>query len=293
MFTESFMVRAFLAALFLSPLCALLGVFVTARKMAFFSDTISHAALAGIALGFWWGLSDPTLPMMGFGLLVAAALLWLKEHTELLTDTLMALLLSGSVSLGILIMSLMQGDYRGEIHRVLFGDILAVGPRDVWISGILLVAIGAGVFLKLSPLALVTAQEELAAVCGIAVRRQNYFFVVVLTLTVAMTIQLLGILLVTALLVIPAATARNLSRNLRQQIVLSLVVGIMGGLPGIVISYHLDVPSGPAIVLTCILLFLLSLVMRGWNQEKVEIQKGNETTYAFAPPEAGEVKRVN
>src|SRR5882757_3381242 len=101
MFTEVFMQRALLAALFLGPVCACLGVFVTARKMAFFSDTISHAALAGVALGFWWGFADPTLPMIGFSLLVAAAMIWLRENTELLTDTIMALLLSGSVAFGI------------------------------------------------------------------------------------------------------------------------------------------------------------------------------------------------
>src|SRR2546426_11995447 len=87
MFTEPYMIRALLAALFLGPLCALLGVFVTARRMAFFSDTVSHAALAGIALGLWWGFAEPTWPLIGFSLLVAAAMLWLKENTTLMTDT--------------------------------------------------------------------------------------------------------------------------------------------------------------------------------------------------------------
>src|SRR6267378_8513094 len=96
MFTEAFMLRALLATLFLAPLCALLGVFVIARRMAFFSDTVSHSALAGVALGFWWGFAEPTVPMVLFSLLVAAAMLWLKENTELLTDAIMALLLSGS-----------------------------------------------------------------------------------------------------------------------------------------------------------------------------------------------------
>src|SRR3954465_6944042 len=89
MFTEPFMKRALLAALFLGPLCALLGVFVIARRMAFFSDTVSHSALAGVALGFWLGFVEPTLPMIGFSLLVAVAMVWLKEKTELLTDTIM------------------------------------------------------------------------------------------------------------------------------------------------------------------------------------------------------------
>src|SRR3954470_17358460 len=91
MLTEPFMQRAFLAALFLAPLCSLLGVFVTARRMAFFSDTVSHAALAGVALGFWLVFANPTLPLILVSSLIAIAVYWLKENTELLTDTIMAL----------------------------------------------------------------------------------------------------------------------------------------------------------------------------------------------------------
>ena len=116
MFTEAYMQRALIVALLLGPLCGLIGVFVTARRMAFFSDTISHAALAGIAVGFWLGFSDPTLPMTLVSLGVAVLMLWLKERTELLTDTIMALLLSGSVAFGIVVMSLLKG-YRGELDR--------------------------------------------------------------------------------------------------------------------------------------------------------------------------------
>jgi zinc transport system permease protein len=253
------MQRALLAALFLGPLCALLGVFVTARKMAFFSDTIAHAALTGIALGFWWGLAEPTAPMVVFSLLVAGAILWLKENTELLTDTIMALLLAGSVATGILIISLLQG-FRGELHRYLFGDILAIGPMDVVFAAFLFAGVGAWVFYQLSSLTLLTTQEEMAYVCGIKVRWLNYLFVVVLTLTVAISIRLLGIILVTSLLVIPPAAARNLSRNLRQQILLSIGVGLIGGIGGVFLSYLLDVPAGPAIVLVCIGIFIIFLV---------------------------------
>src|SRR5947207_2549265 len=116
MFTEPFMQRALLAALFLAPLCAFLGVFVTARRMAFFSDTVSHAALAGVALGFCLGLANPMLPLVGVSALIAVAVFWLKENTELLTDTIMALLLSGSVAVGIILLSMLKG-YQGEIQR--------------------------------------------------------------------------------------------------------------------------------------------------------------------------------
>lgn len=258
MFAEPFMQRALLAALVLAPLCGFLGVFVTARRMAFFSDTISHAALAGIALGFWFGLNEPTIPMILFSLIVAAGIVWLKENTELLTDTIMALLLSGSVAFGIIILSLLRG-YRGELHRYLFGDILAISPQEVAFSFILFVVVGAWLFAQLSELTLLTAQEEMAQVCGVPVRRLNYLFVLVLTLTVALSIRLLGIILVTSLLVIPPATARNVSRNLRQQIGFSLLVGVVGGLGGTIVSYQLDVPCGPAIVLACIAMFIISL----------------------------------
>jgi ABC-type Mn2+/Zn2+ transport system permease subunit len=258
MLNEPFMQRALLAALLLAPLCALLGVFVTARRLAFFSDTISHGALAGVALGFWWGLADPTLPMVGFSLLVAMVVLWLKENTELLTDTILAVLLSGSVSFGIILLSMLKG-YRGEIQRYLFGDILAIGSTDVsWALGLFAV-IGGAILLNLSSLALLTASEEVAHVCGVPVRRLNYLFVLTLTIVVAMSIRLLGIILVTSLLVIPPAAARALSRNFRQQVVLSILVGLLGGLGGVVLSYELDAPCGPTIVLVCIAAFAVSL----------------------------------
>ena len=259
MFTEPYMTRALIAALFLAPACALLGVFVTARKMSFFSDTIAHGALAGVALGVWLGLSEVTIPMILFSLLVAAAILWVKENTDLMTDTIMALLLSGSVAFGIILLSMMRGG-RAQIHSYLFGDILAVGDHDVVFAGLLFVAIFAGVFWNLSRLTLLSAHEEMAYVCGVPVKACNYLFVLALTVTVALSIRLLGIILVTALLVVPPAAARNLSRNLRQHILLSIAVGLAGGFAGIAGSFQWDLPCGPAIVLSCIALFMITLV---------------------------------
>jgi len=258
MLTEPFMQRAFLAALFLAPLCSLLGVFVTARRMAFFSDTVSHAALAGVALGFWLGFSNPTLPLILVSSLIAVAVYWLKENTELLTDTIMALLLSGSVAVGIILLSVLKG-YQGEIQRYLFGDILAIGRSEIILAVILFFGVGTLLFTFLNGLSLITVQEELARVSNVPVRLLNYGFVIMLTLTITVTIRLLGIILVTSLLVIPAAAARSLSRNLRQQIVLSVIFGLVGGLAGIAIAYQIDVPPGPVIVLTCIAIFAASL----------------------------------
>ena len=265
MLTDVWMQRAFLAALFLAPLCGLLGVFVTARRMAFFSDTISHAGLAGVALGVWFGMVDPTVPLIAVSLAVAAAIFWLRENTSLVTDSIMAMLLSGSVAAGIVILKMLKTT-PGVLHGFLFGDILAVGWPDVWQAAALCLIVGGGFFWRLSALSLLTAHEEIARVCGVRVRQLNYLFVIVLTLTVAVTIRLLGIILVTALLVIPPAAASNLSRNLRQQIVLSVLVGLLGGIGGIAlawylsVAWHLDVPCGAAIVLASLGLFIVTLV---------------------------------
>jgi ABC-type Mn2+/Zn2+ transport system permease subunit len=261
MFAEPFMQRALAAALLLGPLCALLGVFVTARRMAFFSDTISHAGLVGVALGFWLGLTNLTLPLVAVSLTIAAAIFWLRENTELLTDTIMALLLSGSVAAGIIIMSLLKTPPR-DIHGFLFGDILAVGWQEVILAAVLAAVVAVGAFSKLNEFGLITVQEELAQVSGVPVRRLNYIFVIGLTFAVALSIRLLGIVLVTALLVIPAAAARNVSRNLRQHIVWSLLLGFAGGFAGTVLSYQMNLPTGPTIVLVCIVLFTATLLPR-------------------------------
>ena len=260
MFTEPYMLRALAAAILLAPTCALLGVFVTARRMSFFSDTIAHGALAGVALGVWFGMTEVTIPMILVSLLVAAAIIWIKENTELMTDTIMALLLSGSVAIGIIVLKMLRGS-SSQIHGYLFGDILAVGDQDVVFAGILFAAVFVGIFWKLSALTLLSAHEEMAFVCGVRVKALNYLFILVLTITVALSIRLLGIILVTALLVVPPAAARNISRNLRQQIVYSLLIGLAGGVLGIWLSYRLNVPCGPAIVLGSIALFIVTLAI--------------------------------
>lgn len=279
MFTEPFMQRALAAALLLGPLCALLGVFVTARRMSFFSDTIAHGALTGVALGVWFGLTDLTIPMILVGLVVAASIIWLDENTELLTDTIMAILLSGSVAAGIMILKMLRGG-RGLIETYLFGDILAVENKEVIAAAILFVIVMVGIFSQLSSMTLITAHEEMAYVTGIPVRLLNYVFILVLTITVALSIRLLGIILVTSLLVIPPAAARNLSRNLRQHIILSIVIGLAGAILGIYFSFRLNVPCGPTIVLSCIALFLLTLFL-GKMRNLLNIHEQAQKTALF------------
>ncbi len=265
MFSEPYMQRAFLAAILLGPLCGLLGVFVTARRMAFFSDTVAHSSLAGVALGLALGFRDPTWVMVGVSLMVALLILWLRERTDLLSDTIMALLMSTFMAAGLIGYSLLRG-FRGELDRYLFGDIFSIGPEEVVLAFILAMVVFGLLFVWLSPLTLLTVHPDLAHVAGLPVRKLNLVFVVLLTLVVAMSIRLLGIILVTSLVVIPPATARNLARNLRQESILSLAAGLLGGVGGLILSFQLNLPGGPTIVVTSSALFVISLVGRRWRQ---------------------------
>ena len=258
MLTEPFMQRALLAAILLGPACGLLGVFVTARRMSFFSDTVAHGALAGVAAGFLLGFSDPTIPLVAVCLCVAVVMLWLKERTELLTDTIMALLLSTSVAVGVVLLSIQKSRW-AELDRYLFGDIISIGWPDVAWCGAVAVLVFSLILARFDALALVTVSEDLAHVAGILVRRSNYLFVMLLTLAVALSIRLLGVVLVTSLVVIPSAAARNLARTLRQQVLFSLLAGLIGSAGGVLISYPLNLPTGPSITLALAALFVISL----------------------------------
>lgn len=259
---ESFMQRAVLGALLLSPLCALLGVFVTARRLAFFSDTVAHASLAGTAFAFMLGLQEPTPAMLGTSLVVAAAIVWLREQSGLSNDTIMALLLTGSVAVGTAVLSRLHR-FGPDLHQVLFGDILAVGKTELWLAAGLLALVVLSSAWALSPLSLISANEDLAHVNGLPVRWLNYGFVILLTVTVTVTIRLVGILLVGAMLIIPPAAARMVSHNLRQEIVVSVVLGTVAGVAGVFCSRYVeDLPCGPAIVLVSIALFILCLAAR-------------------------------
>lgn len=257
----SFMQRALAAAAMLSPVCALFGVFVTARKMSFFSDTVGHGALAGVALGCLLGLGNPLVSIIAVSVAIAWLIVIVKDKTELYADTIMAILFSGLIAIAILIFSYLKG-FRGELHRYLFGDILSVGETEVILSALILILVGAVFFKYLPAFCLITINEELSHSRGINVKWVNYIFVTSLAVVVALSIRLLGIILVTSWLVIPAAAARNVASNLKQQLFFSAVFGVFSGIFGTIVSYYVDCPSGPCISLICILIFIFTIIWK-------------------------------
>lgn len=253
-----FMQRALAAALLMGVLCPLLGVYVVIRRMSFFGDAIAHSAFTGIALGLLLGV-DPSVGAIAFAILVAVGMGWLQARSRIPSDTIIGVFFSGAAALGILLIGLFQG-YRTNLFSYLFGDVLTIGWPDLELAAVLLIGVGGAVMLLRRPLLQVALNRDLAAVQGVPVPAMEYALMVLLAITVATSIKLVGIILVTALLIIPAAAARNVSGSIRQMFGFAVGFGAFSAVAGLFGSYSLNTASGPTIVLASIALFGASLI---------------------------------
>lgn len=256
-----FMQRALVAGVAIGFLCAVVGVFVTLRSMSFFSDAISHAALAGIALGVLFGLA-PVPAAVIFCVVVAVGITFLTFRTELTSDTVIGVFFSGSMALGVLLIGLQRG-YQTDLLSYLFGDVLAVTPLDVALAAALAALVSGVIFARSTLLIKIAFNRDLAQVEGTPVVLWDYLFMALLALTVAVSLKIVGIILVSALIIVPAAAARNIAGNFRVLMLLSVVIGLVSALMGLIGSFYLNTASGPTIVMVSILIFVLSLTIRG------------------------------
>jgi ABC-type Mn2+/Zn2+ transport system permease subunit len=260
-----FMRNTLISAAILGPTCAFLGVFVTLRGMAFFSDALAHAAVTGVALGYLcqdllqWEL-NPMLFVFIFSMLLATLMAYLFERTKLRPDTIIAFSFTGSVALGYVIISAL-GKYR-LIDAILFGSIYSNSSQDILIQ-LLLAAGVAGILLwNLKAYALGILQPDLARVQGIKLERLNYLFALVIAATVTICLKMLGALLLSALIVIPPAASRLAVGNFKQLLLLAPVVGLLAAISGVLTSYTLNSPTGPTIVLVNVAVLLVFLVFK-------------------------------
>lgn len=253
-----FMQRALVGAILMGALCPLLGVFVVIRRLSFFGDAIAHSAFTGIALGLLLGIG-PSVGSVVFAVAVAIGMGALQARSRVPSDTVIGVFFSGAAALGILLIGLLQG-YRTDLFSYLFGDILGMGWPDLAGAGALLGTVACIVAVLRRPLLQVALNRDLAAVQGVRVEALEYTLFVLLAVTVAVSMKLVGIILVTALLVVPAAAARNLSGSIRQMFGWSVVLGVTASVVGLLASYWLDTASGPTMVLICVGLFVVSLV---------------------------------
>ena len=254
-----FMQRALIGGVLLGLVGGLLGSFAILRQLSFFSHTVGHAALLGIVLGVLLNL-DPTLTLIPFTVLFGLGVVYLMAQTDLGSDTILNIVFSASLALAVIALSFIQS-YRGSLMNLLFGDILAMRQQDLILSfGVLILSI-VSLALTLRAQMLVTLDEGMAKAQGVAVEIHRTWFVVLLSLSVAVAIKAVGVLLVNAFLVIPAATAKLLSWKFSVFVFLSTVVGALSAVLGIVLSAALNLSSGPSIVVAQFALFLVVSIL--------------------------------
>lgn len=254
-----FMQRALLAGLLVGGLASYLGVLVVQRRLSFLGDGLAHAAFAGVALGLLLH-EEPLWVAIPFAVGVSLAITWVRERSNLGDDTAIGIFFAVSVALGVLFMSMRQG-FAPDAVAYLFGSILTVTQTDLWVMG--LIALGVAL---LAPIwrywAYATFDRELALADRQPVTLHDYLLSALIALVVVASVKVVGIVLIAAFIVIPAATARLLSQTFAAMTLLSVTIGIVSVIPGLVASYTLDIPTGSAIVLVQALLFGLALLRR-------------------------------
>ena len=259
-FTDSFILRAFVAGIGIAACMGPLGAFVVWRRMAYFGDSLAHSALLGVALGFLLGI-NVSLGIVVTCVVLAVLLVILRQQRGLADDTLLGILSHSALSLGLVAIAFME-TLRIDLVSYLFGDILAVGKVDIYmiyVGGI--AAIGLLVVLW-RPLLSITVHEDLARVEGVPVLRTQIAFMLLIAVVIALAMKVVGILLVTSLLIIPAATARQFARTPLQMGLLASLIGCFAVGLGLQSSLLWDLPSGPAIVVAATTLFCVSLAVR-------------------------------
>ncbi len=256
-----FMKRAILAMLFIAPAAAAVGVPLVHFRMAFFSDAIGHSAFTGVAIGVLLGV-HPLLTMVAFGLFVAWAITLVKGRTELSPDTVIGVFFSTVIALGIAVISARKGLTR-NLQGYLYGDLLAVsGTELLWMAGLLAV-VCVYLFLTYNRILLLGVHEGFAKSMGVPVRALEVSFAIVVALVVTTAIRAVGILLVTALLVVPAASARNVARGAPAAFWASIAFAVLSGLSGIAVSFYLDTATGATVVLFAAAFFAATAAWKG------------------------------
>ena len=255
---DDFFIRALIAGIGIAIVTGPLGCFIIWRRLSFFGDTLSHSALLGVTIAFFFDLNIAFVVFLVSSAL-ALILIKLQKTTKLPGDALLGLLAHSSLAVGLVVIGFLAS-IRFDIMGLLFGDILAVNEIDlliIWIGGALILLI-----LKIiwKPLFASTVNHELAEAEGMNPDKVNAIFTVLLAAIIAISIKIVGLLLITGMLIMPAAMARNISNNPLQMVKLSIVGGLLSVIIGLFSSLQINTPSGPSIITAALLLFCLTLI---------------------------------
>lgn len=262
-----FMKNAFLAILIITPLFAVLGTMVVNNKMAFFSDALGHSALTGIAIGALFGLQQPLLSMIGFAVIFALLLSWMKSKVQTSTDTIISVFSSTAVAVGLVVLSYNRGF--AQYSSYLVGDIISVTVQDLlflFAAFVLVLIIWGTIY---NDLLIISVNPSLARSKNIPVKLIENIFLILVAVIVTLSIKWIGILVINSLLIIPCAAARNVSSNARTYQAASVMFSLFSGMVGLVISYYCNTAMGPTIVIVSAVLFLITTVLHALRKNEI------------------------
>ena len=254
---DDFFIRALIAGVGIARVTGPLGCFVIWRRLSFFGDTLSHAALLGVTFSISFDINI-SLSVFIVSSIVALILIRLQKNTNLAGDALLGLLAHSSLAIGLVVLGFLSF-IRFDIMGLLFGDILSVTLSDlliIWIGGAVIILI---LTLIWKPLFASTVNYEIAEAEGLSPEKYNILFTILMAAIIAISIKMVGLLLITGMMIIPAAAARNLSNSPKQMVIISIIFGLLSVLIGLYASLEINTPSGPSIITTSLLFFILSL----------------------------------
>lgn len=255
---DDFFIRALVAGIGIAIVVGPLGCFVIWRRLSYFGDTLSHSALLGVTLAYSFSLNI-SLSVFIISAVVALLLINLQKRTKLAGDSLLGLLAHSTLAIGLVLIGFLSY-IRFDLMGLLFGDILAVTIEDialVWVGGFIILGI---LYFIWKSLFSATVNYDLSAAEGMKPEVSNFIFTLLLAGVIALSIKMIGALLITGLLLIPAATARNISNSPNQMVFLATLVGIISVIAGLFTSLELNTSSGPTIIVVALILFIISLV---------------------------------
>ncbi len=256
-----FMKNAVLAILLMAPLFGLMSTMIVTGRMSFFSDALGHSAFTGIAIGSIFGIAFPIWGAVAFSVVFALLFSYVRSRSNQAADTLIGVFSSTAVALGIFIATLGGGSFT-KYNKYLIGDILSITPAEIGALAVVFVGVALFWVLYSNRLTLTSVHPQLASSRGIPVHLSQGIFTTAIAVVVTLTISSVGLLILNSLLVLPAASARNISRNLKQYHLFSVLFALISGIGGLVCSYYLEVSAGAAISLMLALCFAVSFCFR-------------------------------
>ena len=256
----TFMKNALLALLLITPLFGLLGTMAVDNKMAFFSDALGHSALTGIAIGVVLGFENQMAAMLIFGILWAVLITFVKHNSKMSADTIISVFSSTSIALGLVVLS--RGGSFAKYSSVLVGDVLSVTQGDLLALLVTLIVAAGAWLLLFNPLMITSVNSPLARSRGIRARMTEYGFTILVAVAVMVSIRWVGVMLINSLLILPAAASRNVARNAAGYMRLSVLISLLCGVAGLILSYYLDTSAGAAVVLCCAAVYFATLPLR-------------------------------